>query len=93
MHHTGDGLSYQITLNSSGYSFSPAAAAIYAESLDGVLQGSNISPTGTIQFDGRGLPSCSAGLVCTGSTENIVVSASGENVTLTLEPYTGYVRR
>ena len=93
MHHTGDGLSYQITLSGSGYSFSPAAAAIYADSLDGALQGGSISPSGTIQFDGRGLPSCSAGLVCASSSESIVVSASGESVNLTLEPYTGTIRR
>lgn len=93
MHHTGDGLSYQITLNATGYSFSPLAAAIYSDSLDGVLQGSSISPTGSIRFDGRGMPSCSAGLACTGSAENILLSASGDSATLTLEPYTGYIRR
>lgn len=92
MHHTGDG-NYQVTLNSTGYSFSQAAAAIYADSLDGVLEGSSISPTGSIQFDGRGRPSCSAGLICAGSTQNILVSANGDSVTLTLQPYTGYVRR
>ena len=91
MQHTGDGENYQITLNGSDYSLTPAVAAIYAGSLDGVLQGS--SPTGTIQFDGRGLPSCSGGLACAGSPQNILVSANGESASLTLEPYTGTLRR
>ena len=93
MQHTGDGLSYQITFNGTGYTLSPAVAGIYGDSLDGVLEGSSINPTGTLQFDGRGLPSCSAGLACAGSPQNIVVSASGDSVILILEPYTGYVRR
>jgi MSHA pilin protein MshC len=93
MQHTGDGESYQITLNGSGYSLTPTIAAIYADSLDGVLQGSTISPTGSIQFDGRGLPSCSGGLACAVSPQNIQVSANGESVSLTLEPYTGTLRR
>ena len=93
MTHTGDGLSYQILLQGSAYSLSPPAAAIYADSLDGVLEGSSVSPTGSIQFDGRGLPSCSAGLSCASSSQTILISASGDGVSLTLEPYTGYVRR
>ncbi len=93
MQHSGDGLSYQIALNGTGYTLSPAVASLYGESLDGVLEGSGISPTGVIGFNGRGLPTCSAGLACAGSTQSIVVSASGDSVSLILEPYTGYLRQ
>ena len=93
MQHTGDGQNYQISINATGYTLLPVAAALYADSLDGLLEGSSISPTGVIDFDGRGRPVCSAGLSCTSTTENIVISASGDSVTVTLQPYTGYVSR
>ena len=93
MRHTGDGQSYRITLNASSYQLTPTAAARYADSLDGVLQGGSIQPTGTIRFDGRGQPSCSAGLDCANLSQTIQVSANGERASLTLEPYTGAVRR
>ncbi|MDJ0807174.1 MAG: type II secretion system protein [Gammaproteobacteria bacterium] len=93
MHHTGDGSNYRITLSAAGYSLTPAATSVYRDSLDGVLRGSSINPTGSIQFDGLGLPSCSGGLDCAGSSESIQVSAQGETTSLTLEPYTGFVRR
>lgn len=93
MHHTGGGQSYQITVSGAGCSLSPAATAIYANVLDGVLEGSSVNPTGVIGFDGRGKPTCSGGLVCASSAQDIMLTASGDSVTLTLEPETGYVRR
>lgn len=93
MHHTGDGQSYQITIGGAGYNLMPAASAIYANVLDGVLEGSSVSPTGVIAFDGLGKPTCSGGLVCASSAQSFELSASGDSVTLTLEPETGYVRR
>ncbi len=93
MQHTGDGLSYQISLSGTGYSLLPPAAPRYADTLNGVLEGGMISPTGTIAFDGRGTPLCSAGLSCTNAPQSINVSASGESVVLTLQPYTGYASR
>jgi type II secretory pathway pseudopilin PulG len=93
MQHTGDGESYQVTVNSSGYGLDPAAAPSYAGTFDGVLEGSSINPTGTIAFDGRGRPLCSGGLSCATAPQGLSVSASGETVVVTLQPYTGYVRR
>lgn len=93
MQHTGDGLSYQISIGSSGYKLIPLAAPRYADTLDGGLQGGSISPTGIIAFDGRGTPLCSAGLSCASASQNLNVSASGETVIVTLQPYTGYVGR
>jgi MSHA pilin protein MshC len=93
MHHTGDGQNYSIVLNNAGYQLNPAPAGRYAGTLDGVLEGSGISPTGTIAFDGRGTPDCSGGLSCAGASQSITLSAGGETVTLVLEPHTGYVRR
>jgi prepilin-type N-terminal cleavage/methylation domain-containing protein len=93
MHHTGDGQNYRITLGATGYSLSPAAAPLYADNLDGLLEGGSLSPTGVIAFDGRGLPSCSGGLACAAAAQNILVSAGGDSVSLTLQPYTGMVNR
>ena len=93
MQHTGDGVSYQVSIGSTGYQLLPAAASRYADTLDGVLQGALVSPTGVIAFDGRGVPACSAGLNCASATQNLNVSASGETLVLTLQPYTGYVSR
>lgn len=93
MHNTGDGQNYSITLIEGGYQLNPAPAGRYAGTLDGVLQGSVINPTGTITFDGRGTPTCGVDLNCANATQNIRLTASGETVTLVLEPYTGYVRR
>lgn len=93
MQHTGDGKSYQIILSSDGYRFSPPAASIYAGNLDGLLRGSRINPTGSIRFNGRGMPVCSGGLLCDDSVQSIALSANGDTNTLLLEPYTGTVRR
>jgi MSHA pilin protein MshC len=93
MHHSGDDQSYSIVLNDAGYQLSPAAAGGYAGSLDGALEGSGINPTGTITFDGWGVPVCSGALSCADASEQITLSAGDESVTLVLEPYTGYVRR
>ena len=93
MRRTGDGLSYRISLGASGYVFTPAASPLYAVSLDGVLEGSALSPSGSIAFDGRGRPSCSGGLACSGSAQTILVSSGGKTVTLTLQPHTGMLGR
>jgi type II secretory pathway pseudopilin PulG len=93
MHNTGDGQAYAIVISGSGYQLNPAPAGRYADALDGVLEGSSITPTGAIVFDGRGTPLCGGGLSCTGASQSIALTASGETVTLVLEPYTGYVRR
>jgi MSHA pilin protein MshC len=92
MQHTGDGVTYQITIGSTGYRLSPSAAAVYTETLDGALQGS-VGPTGVIAFDGRGAPLCSAGLDCASTPQAFHVSASGATEVVTLQPYTGYVSR
>jgi prepilin-type N-terminal cleavage/methylation domain-containing protein len=95
MQHTGDEVNYpyRISLGAAGYKLLPAAAPAYATTLDGTFQGDGVSPTGIIAFDGRGTPLCSAGLSCTSASQNLNVSASGETVVVTLQPYTGYVGR
>jgi hypothetical protein len=53
----------------------------------------SVSPNGVIAFDGRGSPLCSAGLNCANTPQQFNVSAAGETVVVTLQPYTGYVSR
>ena len=52
-----------------------------------------ISPTGSIVFNGHGIPTCSGSLACTNTAQAITVSANGNSSTFYLEPYTGYVHR
>jgi MSHA pilin protein MshC len=92
MQHTGDAETDQITVGSSGYRLSPVPDPAYADTLDGSLEAS-VSPNGVIAFDGRGSPLCSAGLNCANTPQQFNVSAAGETVVVTLQPYTGYVSR
>lgn len=51
-----------------------------------------IAPTGTITFDGRGVPTCT-GLACTLAPQAFTVSADSVTETFTVEPFTGLAHR
>lgn len=54
----------------------------------------DISPTGTILFNGRGVPTCSGSLNCGNATESIrITTENGNSATIYIEPYTGLVHR
>lgn len=54
-----------------------------------------INPTGTITFNGQGVPSCTntLALCFSNQTQPITVAANGNSVTIYLEPYTGFVHQ
>jgi hypothetical protein len=52
----------------------------------------SLSPTGTITFDGYGVPTLGAPLAFGGNQASITVTAGGDSTTVTLERDTGFVR-
>lgn len=52
-----------------------------------------IAPTGSIVFNGHGVPTCGGTLACVNTTQAITVTANGNAFTFYLEPYTGYVHK
>jgi len=96
---------YQIQISGTGFTVTQSGVAItnpltgasgYTED-SAVWSGVSVtSASGTISFDARGLPSCSAGLpACSlpsDSNITITLAKGGDSKSITLERYTGYAR-
>ncbi|MGM0593036.1 MAG: GspH/FimT family pseudopilin [Pseudomonadota bacterium] len=95
MSRTGSAVAPGVRIDNDGFSFTGIAAPPVEWQLlkPGPALSVNITPTGTVSFNGRGLPSCAGGLNCATVQQTITVSANGESVTLAIEPYTGLVHR
>lgn len=87
-----------ITISPTGFTFIGITSPIHTWRLsvpDGVNYAVNISPTGTITFNGRGVPTCApiASLSCTATSQTFTVDAGGHSDTFTVEPFTGLAHR
>ena len=85
-----------ITIAANGFTFVGVASPVSTWRLsipNGVQYSVLINPTGTITFDNRGVPTCGGGLACAAGSQVITVTADGVSDTLTIEPFTGLVRR
>lgn len=94
MEHTG-AATIGIQLSNDGFTFINTSSLGVAWGLEkpSTSYSVNINPTGTITFNGRGVPTCSGGLNCSTSAQAITVSANGKSETFYLEPYTGFTHR
>jgi MSHA pilin protein MshC len=104
MSHSGAN-PFQIVIDGSGFTVSQSGTAItnpltgsagYSEDTDTWSGVSVTAGSGTIAFDARGRPNCSAGLAACSlpgdSNATITLSKGGESLTVTVERYTGYAR-
>lgn len=95
LYHT-DSATYGITINGGGFTVTRGGAALPDPANQSVnyvraLADTAINNTGSITFDGRGLPSCAGGLACTNNNLVFTLTTGGVSSTVTMERYTGFV--
>lgn len=98
MDNTGAVVPIGITISATGFTFVGVASPVDTWQLsvpDGVAYGVIIAPTGTITFDGRGVPTCTPPLTitCTTVAQAFTVTAGSSTDTFFVEPFTGLAHR
>jgi len=95
LYHT-DAATYGITINGGGFTVTQGGVAMPdpvnpSVNYIRVLDDTAINNTGSITFNGRGLPTCGGGLTCTNNNAVFNLTTGGASSTVTLERYTGFV--